>query len=534
MRTGAADARAQDRAVIRSTGDRDGESLWAITTYFNPVGYGRRRENYRQFRKHLKVPLVAVELAFDGAFELGEGDADILVQLRGADVLWQKERLLNLALAALPASCATVAWLDADIIFADDDWPSRVDVALDRADLVQVFSRMHLPPPDSGRAERLAGGGEVKIWPSVVALIDSGVGLAAYVEGVGLPGRPKVGLGLGWAARRALLDRHGFFDACVIGGGDRALLYAAYGCFEPLAALHCMNQRQRQRYLAWARPFHADVRGAVAMHRGRHLPPLAWRYRRAALCPAPQGSGAVWLRPLRRRYRCREWKLALGLGQARHARLRHGVFRLARHGGKGTGRVSGGGVTAGGNFWAITSYYNPIGYRHRRDNYHHFRSRLGVPLLAVELVYGDAPELGPGDADILVQRRGGDVMWQKERLLNIALDVLPPECETVAWVDCDLIFERPDWPERAVAALDRAAFVQLFTEVHYMPRDLPLAEIAPAMAELQRAAIAYSVTMGVDPLICFEGGDHHALGAACHRLRLGGVASADRAAPLPR
>ena len=40
-------------------------NLWAITCYFNPVGYRRRLENYRMFRQRLKVPLVAVELSFD-------------------------------------------------------------------------------------------------------------------------------------------------------------------------------------------------------------------------------------------------------------------------------------------------------------------------------------------------------------------------------------------------------------------------------------------------------------------------------------
>ena len=57
-------------------------NLWAITCYFNPVGYRRRLENYRMFRQRLKVPLVAVELSFDEEFQLASGDADILVQLR--------------------------------------------------------------------------------------------------------------------------------------------------------------------------------------------------------------------------------------------------------------------------------------------------------------------------------------------------------------------------------------------------------------------------------------------------------------------
>jgi len=50
-----------------------------------------------------------VELSFDGRFELTDDDADILVQLSGGAVLWQKERLLNLALNAVPSAVKNVA-----------------------------------------------------------------------------------------------------------------------------------------------------------------------------------------------------------------------------------------------------------------------------------------------------------------------------------------------------------------------------------------------------------------------------------------
>ena len=74
--------------TLRSGPDAGG--LWAITSYFNPIGYRRRPANYRLFRERLNVPLVTVELAYGPDFELTQSDADILVQLRGEDVLWQK------------------------------------------------------------------------------------------------------------------------------------------------------------------------------------------------------------------------------------------------------------------------------------------------------------------------------------------------------------------------------------------------------------------------------------------------------------
>ena len=116
--------------------------------------------------------------------------------------------------------------------------------------------------------------------------------------------------------------------------------------------------------------------------------------------------------------------------------------------------------------WALTTYYNPVRYRRRLSNYRAFRHALGVPLLTVELGYGNAFELGSADADILVQISGGAVLWQKERLLNVALDKLPRGVGVVAWLDCDIIFQREDWVSAALATLERFPVVQLFNVVH--------------------------------------------------------------------
>ena len=51
--------------------------MWAITSYYNPVGYRRRLANYGLFRANIGVPLVTVELSFDDRFELTDQDADI-------------------------------------------------------------------------------------------------------------------------------------------------------------------------------------------------------------------------------------------------------------------------------------------------------------------------------------------------------------------------------------------------------------------------------------------------------------------------
>ena len=61
----------------------------------------------------------------------------------------------------------------------------------------------------------------------------------------------------------------------------------------------------------------------------------------------------------------------------------------------------------------------------------------GLQLLCVELVFGDATtspfQLNASDCEILIQRRtgAGNTLWQKERLLNIALENLPNSVDKV-------------------------------------------------------------------------------------------------------
>ncbi len=126
-----------------------------------------------------------------------------------------------------------------------------------------------------------------------------------------------------------------------------------------------------------------------------------------------------------------------------------------------------------GRFCVITSYFNPNRYRTKRFNYEIFRRSLeisGIRCLTIECVFnGDQPDLV--SSPDLLRIHAKDVMWQKERLLNLAIGRLAEDCEVVAWLDCDVLFENPDWAVQAVAALDAHAIVQLFSEAVRLPRD---------------------------------------------------------------
>ena len=241
--------------------------LHAITCYFNPAGYRRKHRNYQIFRRHLAVPLACVELSFTEDFELGPSDADVLVQIRGGAVLWQKERLLNLALRAVPPAYDAIAWVDADVVFERADWPDLAVDALRRHALVHLFhtrcnlTRAAATPPAPGEVEsqavslgfRLATG---QATPDDVRESDAPLALASTA-------------GLAWAARRDLLAQHGMYDACILGTADRVMAAAAIGRLDYGRDAILMNERQMLHYRAWGAPFHAAVRGRVGSIEGR-------------------------------------------------------------------------------------------------------------------------------------------------------------------------------------------------------------------------------------------------------------------------
>jgi hypothetical protein len=244
---------------------RKSGELWAITTCFSPVRDLSRIENYRRFRAALDVPLATIEIGLDGHWDLTEEDADLYVRIRDADMLWQKERLLNLLLTRLPADCRYVAWLDGDVLLMDPGWWRNAIDALSTDSLVQLFSSLSYLGRD-GRQD-----GDQR--QSVAAAVMDGSQPAALLAGVTKRTGNAASPGMAWAARRELLERHGFYDTCIIGGGDTALACAAWGVPEVAMRLHHMNLRQRERYGEWAAGFHRDVGARVGALTGelRHL-----------------------------------------------------------------------------------------------------------------------------------------------------------------------------------------------------------------------------------------------------------------------
>jgi hypothetical protein len=78
-----------------------------------------------------------------------------------------------------------------------------------------------------------------------------------------VPRRRVSAPGFAWAAPRAVIATARFYDACILGAGDRALLQAASGHIEEEIAARMPSPPQARHYRAWAEGFHRAVGGRI-------------------------------------------------------------------------------------------------------------------------------------------------------------------------------------------------------------------------------------------------------------------------------
>ena len=204
-----------DITHIKVMNARPKDSIFAITCFFNPGMYRNRLKNYIAFSKALQkadIPLLTVECAFlDQEYQLPKDDS--IIQVRAPDVMWQKERLINLGLKHVPRSYTVIAWLDCDIIFHDESWPHKALSCLEAYNVIQLFSEVNRSEHDS-LCQFKSFGNRKMADPSL-----------SYHGNLVNHGQT----GFAWAANRELLDRHGLYDLCLTGSGDHLMAHAFSG-----------------------------------------------------------------------------------------------------------------------------------------------------------------------------------------------------------------------------------------------------------------------------------------------------------------
>jgi hypothetical protein len=215
--------------------------LALITCHYNWFGFAKPRENLRRFLDHTAgLPVFGVEAQLSGHPMQTTGlKGWSQISAQQDQVMMQKETLLNLAEQAVPKEYDAIAWVDADILFENDDWFMETSRALDVYPIVQPFAK----------ARWLGRAGE---------LLDERPSIASHPD---LLYRCQAHPGFAMAARRSLWTqgRGGLYEGLVVGNGDVAFAAAALDLDQP--GHLTMNPALKADYEAWAKPVRRWIKG---------------------------------------------------------------------------------------------------------------------------------------------------------------------------------------------------------------------------------------------------------------------------------
>lgn len=228
----------------------------AVTNFYNPASRPNKLDNFHRFRESLKgVELFVVEAAFgDSPFILPSDSHHIQVRCR--DILWQQYRLVDLGIRSLPDRFDKAVWIDADILFTEDDWAERMESLLDQFEVVQSYGRIALLDKGGNVMQRKDG-------VAKEALKNAQKPTATDLAG-NLDLSAIFATGFSWGVRRELVERHGIYDRWITGSDDIAFVIGIWGDWDNDFITSRLNDAMRKHYMEWAVPFHHHVGGRVS------------------------------------------------------------------------------------------------------------------------------------------------------------------------------------------------------------------------------------------------------------------------------
>ena len=232
--------------------------LSVVTSYFNPCRYHTKLQNYSIFEERIRqagIDLVTIECSFgDQPYEVLERQD--VIRVRAENVMWQKERLINLALVSGLVKHKKVIWIDCDLLFENADWAILTSKMLDRYPVVQPFMDVVRLPRGH---HAFAGEGE---WYRSFA--------AVYHEDPTLFLKGKWDIhghtGFAWAGRREWLAQHGLYDASIAGSADHMMAHAVCGDWTGLCIQRTlgMDTPHLRHFQVWAEKVHKEISGRLA------------------------------------------------------------------------------------------------------------------------------------------------------------------------------------------------------------------------------------------------------------------------------
>jgi len=233
------------------------DDIWVISCYFNPISYQTKPTNFEKFIERIEkanLNYLIVECAFSKQ-DYSLPKSSKIIRVRANDIMWQKERLLNIALQNLPDRCKKVAWVDCDVLFENPDWARETVAQLRHYKVIQPFKEAIRLPKNA-----LYYDGKGEKYYSFAYIIKNN----PYIieEGLfDLHGHT----GFAWASHKSILQRYGFYDTCIAGSGDHMMAHAFAGdwttkCIERIFG---KNGDFLTHYTDWSKKIYPQIKASI-------------------------------------------------------------------------------------------------------------------------------------------------------------------------------------------------------------------------------------------------------------------------------
>lgn len=194
------------------------EPLYVILPYFNFCGFKSRRRLFIDFVERNKdvkgVRFVVSEVI--GPAPLPKLSVWKHIKTRTRCQVWLKESIINMASTHLPSDWKYVSWIDADILFLNQNWVQDTKDSLSYYDIVQLFQTA------------------VNMGPRGEAMkTDKSFGYMHSRSGTPYTPSDKYGFwhpGYAWACTRGAWNKMGcLLDWAILGSADRHMALAMIG-----------------------------------------------------------------------------------------------------------------------------------------------------------------------------------------------------------------------------------------------------------------------------------------------------------------
>lgn len=235
-----------------------------VTNFYNPSKKDIKIKNYYKFKENLGTQVYTIEASFkDDPFFLPKDKYTI--QVRCKDIIWQQYTLINLITKQLPDKYDKVVWVDADIIFDDDNWLKTIDQMLDDYKIVQNYSKASLLYLDGTVLEEktsvVANAIEAYKSPKISSFSSS------------LDMSAKYATGFSWGVRRDVIEKYGIYEHWITGSCDNAFVLGIWGDWENDFIKIRLNKKMKDHFFEWALPFNEYINKSVGYREGsiKHL-----------------------------------------------------------------------------------------------------------------------------------------------------------------------------------------------------------------------------------------------------------------------